>query len=246
MFRSWPKWLLVVVAAVGLGYVLNVSRDESPKGFVSPTVFARESGQKSKSDFSPFGLLFNRSLKPGLISPSSSSSLVNPSPKQVGNVLGQSVSSRDGSTSNSQTSGSNPSSSTTSSPTSNSTTSSSSNSAPTITSGETGSLSTAEQAVQDVTAVVLDDLKTGNYTALYNLMSVDFKNTFSLEDFVASFPPVLVSSGSLAGDPKIFGSDNEWAEQSVKLVLSDATSQNYLNIYHLENTAWTLYATQDQ
>ena len=105
--------------------------------------------------------------------------------------------------------------------------------------------------MEDGTNVVIADLKSGSYAALYNLMSVDFKNTFGLEDFVSSFAESTPVTGSaVVSTPRIYGENNEWAEQLIRLNLSDGSAQNYLNIYHLEgigaNSAWTLFATQDQ
>ena len=77
-------------------------------------------------------------------------------------------------------------------------------------------------------------------------MSQDFKDTFSQSDFVSSFSGAAVTYGLTLSTPKVYGTENGWAEEQVSLTLSDGTSQKYLNIYHLENGAWTLYATEDQ
>lgn len=260
MYRWWRSVCLVAALGVVLGFIFNYYRGSRTLGFISPIVLAKELGGKNKTVTSPFGLLFNRDKKSKVISPSGSLSLAGPVNVQVGRILGQSTTSQNetvltnpvvsasATSTSANSSPSNTSASTTQ--TAASTTSTSVNTATTITAPTTISLTATQQAVADVTNVVLGYLKSGNYTSLYNLMSADFKNTFTAEDFVVSFSSSSVSSGSVAADPRIFGANNEWAEQSIKLVLNDGSSQSYLNIYHwennLQNYAWTLYATQDQ
>ena len=111
----------------------------------------------------------------------------------------------------------------------------------------TVSYTTAQQAVEDASNIVLGYLKSGSYGVLYNLMSADFKSTFSKNDFENSFiGSTAVSSGQVSGAPKVYGANNEWAEQATTLFLTDGSSQKYLNVYHLENSAWTLFGTEEQ
>lgn len=251
MFKRWRSFCLVVVLSVVSGFVFNYYRGSPTLGFISPIVLVKELGWKNKPPLSPFGLLFNRDQKTKLVSPAGSLSLANSTNKQAGSVLGQSttggnefVSTNPAVTASAASTSSNSSTSNTTASTTQtvaSTTSTSSNTATATT-----FLTDTQKDVQDKTNVVLEYLKGGYYTELYKLMSADFRNTFSLEDFVASFSSSVVSSGSIVADPRIFGTNNEWAEQSVRITLADGSIQNYLNIYHLESTAWTLYATQDQ
>ena len=248
---------LSLFLAIVSGFGLNYFQRGSALKFVSPVVFGSEV-KKNQADSSPFAFLLARTGK-------STGERIN---DLLGNVLGFSVqppvellgkeavgaksptvsgsTSSDTSSSGVASSGS---SSNTSSSTSNSSDSSStsgSNSSSSLSSG-TDDLNSFQKAVDDVSDLVISYLRTGSYAALYNLMSQDFKNTFSQDDFVGSFAgSVAVVSGSTSSTPKVYGTNNDWAEEQVLLILADGNSQKYLNIYHSENGSWTLYGTEDQ
>lgn len=127
------------------------------------------------------------------------------------------------------------------------------NSASVAISPQSSTLTASQQAVEDVTNVVVNDLKTGNFSSLYNLMSEEWKETLSVSqaDFVSALSGSdPIASVAITSEPKIYGDNNEWAEQSVSFTLSSGSVQNYLNIYHQEGTggssAWTLFATLDE
>lgn len=251
---KWRGWSLVIVLAIASGFGLNFLNPNKQIDFISPTVFARQARDNSRGGLSPFGILSSQNNKTALGSTAKDLSYLNQVKKVVGSVLGESTKNTNPAStiaggpvaavsSGASSSSANSATSMNDRGSSNSSSSSSSNAS--SVSGTT-SLTTTQQAVQDVTFVVLNYLKTGNYTALYNLMSADFKNTFNLDDFVASFSSSVATDASVTSDPRIFGANNEWGEQAIKLVLADGTNQNYLNIYHFESNAWTLYATQDQ
>lgn len=252
---------VVVILGVSGGLLSNFyySKGNTRGGFVSPVVFGKAVQGKEKVGFSPFALLFknknNEADKTSPVSPSTTLSFsgggeTNP---KAGNVLGESTASVNDAPSvngTNQTTATSGSSNTTTSSSSSSSSSGSFNSGGNSSStlgNRPVTLTATQQAVEDVTNVVTGYLKSANYPALYNLMSTDFKNTFSPEDFVSSFSGSgVISSTSIILSPKIYGASSEWAEEGVKLNLSDGSSQSYLNIYHLENSAWTLFATQDQ
>lgn len=124
---------------------------------------------------------------------------------------------------------------------------------PTDDSPESSVLTDSQLAVEDVTNVVLNDMKSGNFAALYNLMSEEWKETFSVsrEDFVNTLSQsASIKEVSITSAPNIYGANNEWAEQSVRFALPDGSAQNYSNLYHWEgtgaNSAWTLFGTRDE
>lgn len=274
--RFLKFFILVVFLGSLVGFLFNYYSGSPKSGFVSPVVFGKGSAYKVKSP-SPFSNLFDKLVPQSSRSsqyPVSGSSYLARSDTKTGAILGETTTSvnRD-SLSNSDQGRNNINSGTSNSSTSTSAVSSTSTASSTsvtssVSNNDSGNsivdstsqtqanttatvLTGSQQAVEDVTNLVSGYLKSQNYVALYNLMSSDFKNTFSLEDFVSSFsgsPTITVSN--ITATPKIYGANNEWAEQSIRLTLADGSVQNYLNIYHLEgtviNSAWALFATQDQ
>lgn len=248
--KSWFNRLafLVVSLAIVSGALYGYLSPETSPAFISPVVL----GALSDSGRSPFaGLL---ALKP----PSLTQVL-----PDLGKILGVTTTNtlppakaKKNLSPTLNLSGTSALSAPTPSPTSTaeapSTSSSSSGSFPdSSTNATAGSATTAytssQQAVEDTTNLVVSYLKAGNYSGLYNLMSQDFKNTFSKDDFVGSFNGSgTVSSGQILAAPKVYGINNEWAEQSLSLNLASAGSQKYLNVYHFETGAWTLFGTEEQ
>ena len=255
-------FFLVLFLGLSAGFAFNYYYGKAATGIVSPVVFGKSTTNQAKGS-SPFSSFFGK-LNPQTnnslpISPAATLSYSgnrNSAGGQPGDVLGEKTSSitTSGSDNSNQGNSNNSTNSNFSGSTPNTSTDSpgsASNSVNSQDSSDSSALTPVQQAVEDGTSLVITDLKSGSYAALYNLMSADFKNTFSLEDFVSSFAGAArVAGGTVISTPRIYGANSEWAEQSIRLNLSDGSVQNYLNIYHLEgsgaNSAWTLFATQDQ
>lgn len=248
------QFLIVGVAIVGGGLYANFNT--SQKGLLSPVVLGQVQAQSNYSPFAPLLALKSKSLDSilpdlgrvlGLATETPAKIEKDEPPKAKPTVSGSSsLPAQAGKSSlpdsNNQTP-SNPSNSNVSS----SATSGNSSSSNSTTSNPTPTYTNSQQAVEDVSIVVLGYLKNGSHEVLYNLMSADFKNTFSKDDFVASFSGAsAIASAAPVGAPKIYGASSEWAEQTVNLTLGNGASQRYLNVYHLENRAWTLFGTEEQ
>ena len=268
--RSLIKYLFVVIMlGISSGFIFNYYYGTNRKtGLASPVVYGKDISKLAETPLSPFAALFktkSRQAEKVEVPPASGTlSYFGNLPKEAksGAVLGEgavntSLSNEAPSPANSPASEAPNSNLQNSINTSNNSPGSSNNynsdsvqtnsNSSTSTSTSQDALTSAQQAVEDVTNVVIGYLKSRNYNALYNLMSADFKNTFSLEDFISSFVSATgISNGALTESPKIYGENSQWAEQPIRLSLSDGSSQNYLNVYHLENSAWTLFTTQDQ
>lgn len=108
-------------------------------------------------------------------------------------------------------------------------------------------MSSVEKAVVGTTQAVVGLLVSQNFAGLYDLMSLEFREVFSEEDFVSSFSSSLsVTGGEVLDHPAIYGADEEWSEQSLRLILADGTQKTYLLIFHREDDSWRLYGTEDQ
>ncbi len=102
-------------------------------------------------------------------------------------------------------------------------------------------------SVSNTGQLVISYLVSKRYADLYNLMSQDFKATFSESDFVGSLANSTdISAGVLVGLPKVYGASSEWSEQSEDLTLKDGSIKRYLLVMRKENGVWTLYGTEDQ
>jgi len=108
-------------------------------------------------------------------------------------------------------------------------------------------LSLQQTAVKTVAGAAIDLLTSRDFRKLYDLMSAEFKEVFGSDDFVSSFASAAdVVSGQLVGSPTVYGGNQEWADQSVSLVLNGGSQKNYLLIFHLENGSWKLSGTEDK
>ncbi|MCL5004253.1 MAG: hypothetical protein M1352_03195 [Patescibacteria group bacterium] len=119
-------------------------------------------------------------------------------------------------------------------------------------SAEDQPIGSTEQVVEDSTNLVITYLKGAENADgvpldhLYNLMSQDFKTTYSEAEFALSFSGAQAVVGGVSDSvPKIYGANNDWAEQSIKLTLSDGATQEYTAVFHFENGGWKLYATEE-
>ena len=109
-------------------------------------------------------------------------------------------------------------------------------------------LSTGTWGVSSSTPPDLESVKTvllGDSPTFYNLMSTDFQSLFSAAEFTAAMGEgaAIVSVEYLAPATQTLGSD--WYEQPAKITFSDGTVTTYNLIFHLENGAWKLYATEE-
>lgn len=227
-------WSIFLVILTSFAFDRFFSPDSAK--FVSPVVFG-QTGPANQTKKSPFAFLFGSKTFP---------IKANVLGFQTGAVSSGQPSVVRGSSSDPTSSSSTVSSS--SSDSSSQTASTTPTPTPLVSnSSSSTTLTSSQQAVEDVSNLVVSLLVNGRYENLYNLMSLEFKNTFSLEDFVGSFTgSVKVVNGATTTAAKIYGASNDWAEQPVSLNLANGTTQKYLDIYHLENGSWTLFATEDQ
>lgn len=84
-------------------------------------------------------------------------------------------------------------------------------------------------------------LVAGNYAALYQMMSQEFRRNFSLVDFQK-----VLTGGSvilhleLGGTPQVLG---DWAEAPVKVTLLNGSTPTYRAVFHWEGSGWYLFGT---
>lgn len=259
--RNWWRRLsffILFISLIAGGFYAYDNFRPAGRGFVSPVVFGDQG-----SSFSPFSSLLGDKSSGFLASVSdlgkvlgikTDSSPVTGAPgsaekstvdgSNVAPLTNPAAGSLSG-LSNIQPAGSNTTSTNTSSNSVSSNSDSSSSS--TSVSNSSSNYTSSQQAVEDTSYVVINYLKSGSYSALYNLMGREFKDTFAEADFVGGFVGALtVVSGTVTTAPEINAKNPEWAQQEISLGLVGGSLQRYLNIYHLENSAWTLFGTQDR
>lgn len=109
----------------------------------------------------------------------------------------------------------------------------------------TDNTSSSQQAPPNLDELKVALVNTDEPTQLYGLMSSNFKSLFSADDFgeVWGGGASLVSVEYLSPPTQTLGSD--WYEQPATITFTGGVSATYNLIFHLENGAWKLYATEE-
>ena len=101
---------------------------------------------------------------------------------------------------------------------------------------------TPEEAVGEV-----GEALEASASALYQLISGDFQETFSQEDFDQAVVEagIEIDSVTIVEEPLIFGVDGEWAEATLELSTSGGSAQRFKVIFKKENGLWRIFGTEE-
>lgn len=106
----------------------------------------------------------------------------------------------------------------------------------------TPALTADQQQVESQAALWGAYLVAGNYAALYQMMSQEFRQSFSLVDFQNGLAGgSAVSRLELQGTPQV---DGDWAEAPVKVIRLNGHTATYKTVFHRESGSWYLFGTE--
>jgi len=80
---------------------------------------------------------------------------------------------------------------------------------------------------------------------LFSLLSLDLRQTYDQTTFQETIGNggIEIKNAEITSDINLIGSD--WADFSVKIVLTSGQTQNFLVVLHHENGSWKLFGTKE-